>query len=288
MKSTYYATIADSKNVLVPDKSGCTNLVSMAISGNTLYCIKVNSQKNKACLYQYTGAGTVWTSKTTKLLDTEVHGATGMTYYEAETSSSVDKALFIACNNSAAGGRKFVKLKLDGTLVRAFNSVTGTTYTGRFGAITAYRDKEFIVMANGLNTEDKICLMRGQFNKSTESFEVEETFYVKNLGYQSTQDIYYHNTLGLFILSCAKDESMCKNFILQVDYDGLFRAKPTNSFVYEPIDRIGILKSRSTFNKYMISSMSVDQNNQFVTVGNIEKLNGSSIDAIQCLSNFTV
>lgn len=286
MKSTYYAFITDSNNVSVPNSDGCTNLTCMDIVGNNLYCIKVNTDKTKACLYQYSGSGTTWTSKSVKSLTAPVLGATGMSYYEAATSSgSLDKALFVACNNSAADGVKFVKMKLDGILVRVFKTVTGTDYAGRFGAITKYKGKEFIVLANGLSTADKLCLMRGQFNKETESFDTKETFYVKNRGYQSTQDIYYNENFGLFILSCEKDDSMCKNLILQVDYDGLFQDKSGDGGIYEPIDRIGVLKNRTSYNKYMVSSMSIDSAQNIVTVGNIEKTSGTTADAIQCFVN---
>lgn len=288
MISTYYATVKDANNVLVENKDGCTNLCCMDISGNTLYCIKINKDKNKGYLYKYTYNTTkkVWGFSSATLITGAIYDASGMAYSENVTSSgSVDKALMIACNTTTANS-KFVKMSLTGKVIRSY-SCAPAGYTGKFGAITKHKNNEFIVMANGKNTTDSICLMRGKFNKTNESFDILETFYVRNRGYQAMKDIYYNPSAGLFISTHTNNSTSCRNVILQVDYDGLYMNKPANA-QYEAVDRLAVIKSTTTHNDYQVESISVGSTKRFVGVANIVKADGKSADAIIDFSNISI
>ncbi len=289
--STYYATIKDSDNVSVPNENGCTNLGCMDINGNTLYCIKVNSAKTKASLYKYTFSGNTWVKSGASIaVDNALYGANGMAYRENPDGS--DKAILVACNAAGENIPKFVKMRTSGAIVRSYKTCTGTTYTGKFGAITAYKDQGFIVMANDWNTADQICLMRGKFDKATESFGVLETFYVNNQGYQGMQDIYYDERIGLFIPTCTKDDTTRRNVILQVDYDGLCFKKPSpdsnGKIVYKPVDRIAVIKSKNSYNDYQVESIALDSTKHFSAVGNLVDANGKGVDAIMRMTNITI
>lgn len=287
MKTTYFATIYDDKNIEVKDIDGCTNLGCISIVGDILYCIKTNSDNNKGYLCKYKGSGVSWSKLGEPIkINGNVHAANGMTYYK--NPSNNDEALFVSCNTSTAN-RKIVKLSLSGTVLQSYSCGSA----GRFGAISAYKNGKFFAMANDKNTPSRICIMVGVFNDDGNSFDVLDTYYVENSGYSVTQDIYYNESAGLFI--CTTEPGTCRSMILQVDFDGKFSPKPSTGQDYKAIDKIAVWKDNVELNNvkmyktYQLESIDLDSQNRIVGVGNIVKnVTGAKNDSIQYIANITI
>lgn len=208
---TYSFTCGMAKGVEVGDKKvggiNTTNFGAIAMGNNNiLYGIKAGS--NNSYNTAASCVASVFTlanynnlsGKRTDICD--VYSGNGMCLYHANGMDYYDGDLYIACGEVAKiEQNSFIKMSADGkNFKRYFNG------NNRANAISHYRGKQFLVFTDTEPEEDNNTsrriyrLLIGEFSGNT--FNVSQTHYFLNTGYETIQDIFHDDNYGTFIVTC--------------------------------------------------------------------------------------
>lgn len=209
---TYSFTCGMTKGMKVDDKKvggiNTTNFGAIAMGDNNiLYGIKAgsnNSYKTAAGCVASVFALSNYNSSSgsrTDIYDVEsteeniyLYHANGMDYYGGN--------LYIACGEvKDVGQNSFVKMSVDGTEFTRYSNGDN-----RANAISHYRGKQFLVYTETKNEKEQstsraiCCLLIGEFSGNT--FNVSQTHYFLNTGYETIQDIFHDDNYGTFVVTC--------------------------------------------------------------------------------------
>ena len=263
---TISATPVD--GALIPDKSA-TNVAGIAIVGSDMYCVKTTGIKTtllKTADYTTTEATTV-----KKDLNWFALGLTKIGNY-----------LYMLAENykGYGGSTTIVKLDTKGNQLGTY-SIQKICPNGALG----------ITAADGTNEKFIIMHYTDSNNAGTLTFSVvnwkesdaECTFTVVNSGFGYTtqlQDIYYHTSFGLFILT-NNTFSTLQNRILVVDY----HLTDDNGKKYTPSTVINVNKT-GAYKQYNLESICMKAKH-LVLASNVVTSDGTTEDKFSVLEGIT-
>lgn len=209
---TYSFTCGMTEGAKVPNKDiggiTATNFGTIAMGGKTLYGIKAGSNNRyESAAGCVAGVFTLPDydnpkQKTPQKIINIAPGNKEKCLYHANGMDYYDGNLYIACGEvKDVGQNSFVKMSTDGTeFIRYLNG------NNRANAISHYRGKQFLVYTETKNQKEQstsraiCCLLIGEFSGNT--FNVSQTHYFLNTGYETIQDIFHDDNYGTFIVTC--------------------------------------------------------------------------------------
>lgn len=263
---TISATPVD--GALIPDKSA-TNVAGIAIVGSDMYCVKTTGLK-------------------TTLLKTANYTATEATTIKKDLNwfalglTKIGNYLYMLAENHKGYGDSttIVKLDTNGSQLGTYN-IQKICPNGALG----------ITAADGTNEKFIIMHYTDSSNAGTLTFSVvnwkgakaERTFTVVNSGFGYTahlQDIYYHTSFGLFILT-NNTFSTLHNRILVVDY----HLTDDNGKKYTPSTVINVNKT-GAYKQYNLESICMKANH-LVLASNVVTSDGTTEDKFSVLEGIT-
>ena len=263
---TISATPVD--RALIPDE-GATNVAGIAIVGSDMYCVKTTGLKTT--LLKTTDYTTAKATAVKKDLNWFALGLTKIGNY----------LYMLAEDHKGYGGSTtIVKLDTKGNQLGTYN-IKNICPNGALG----------ITAADGTNEKFIIMHYTDSNNAGTLTFSVvnwkesdaECTFTVVNSGFGYTtqlQDIYYHTSFGLFILT-NNTFSTLQNRILVVDY----HLTDDNGKKYTPSTVINVNKT-GAYKQYNLESICMKANH-LVRASNVVTSDGTTEDKFSVLEGIT-
>lgn len=255
----------------IPDKNA-TNVAGIAIVGSDMYCVKTTGLKTT--LYKTTN----YTSSSAKVTDIKQ----GLNWFALGLTKIGNYLYMLAEDHKGYGGSTtIVKLDTAGNQISTFSI---TNICGKSGALG-------ITAADGTNEKFIIMHYAKDSSANTLTFSVvnwgsskaEKKFTVTNSGYGYTtqlQDIYYHTSYGLFILTNNTFTTL-KNRILVVDYKNTDGSGKN----YVPSAVIDV-KAKGDYKQYNLESICMKANH-LVLVSNVVTSSGAAEDRFSVLNGIT-
>ena len=263
---TISATPVD--GALIPDKSA-TNVAGIAIVGSDMYCVKTTGLKTTLL-------------KTTDYMATKATAVKKDLNWFALGLTKIGNYLYMLAEDHKGygGSTTIVKLDTKGNQLGTY-SINEICPKGALG----------ITAADGTNEKFIIMHYADKSNAGTLAFSVVDwkaaeaasTFTVTNSGFGYTtrlQDIYYHTSFGLFILT-NNTFSTLQNRILVVDY----HLTDDKGKKYTPCSVINVNKT-GEYKQYNLESICMKANH-LVLASNVITSDGTAEDKFSVLEGIT-
>lgn len=263
---TISATPVD--GALIPDKSA-TNVAGIAIVGSDMYCVKTTGLKTTLL-------------KTTDYMATKATAVKKDLNWFALGLTKIGNYLYMLSEDHKGygGSTTIVKLDTKGNQLGTY-SINEICPKGALG----------ITAADGTNEKFIIMHYADKSNAGTLAFSVVDwkaaeaasTFTVTNSGFGYTtrlQDIYYHTSFGLFILT-NNTFSTLQNRILVVDY----HLTDDKGKKYTPCSVINVNKT-GEYKQYNLESICMKANH-LVLASNVITSDGTAEDKFSVLEGIT-
>lgn len=263
---TISATPVD--HALIPDE-GATNVAGIAIVGSDMYCVKTTGLKTTLL-------------KTTDYMATKATAVKKDLNWFALGLTKIGNYLYMLAEDHKGygGSTTIVKLDTKGNQLGTY-SINEICPKGALG----------ITAADGTNEKFIIMHYADKSNAGTLTFSVVDwkaakaasTFTVTNSGFGYTtqlQDIYYHTSFGLFILT-NNTFSTLQNRILVVDY----HLTDDKGKKYTPCAVINVNKT-GEYKQYNLESICMKANH-LVLASNVITSDGTAEDKFSVLEGIT-
>lgn len=255
----------------IPDKNA-TNVAGIAIVGSDMYCVKTTGLKTT--LYKTTN----YTSSSANAIAVKQE----LNWFALGLTKIGDYLYMLAEDHKGYGGSTTI-VKLD-TAGNQINTFSITNICGNSGALG-------ITAADGTNEKFIIMHYAKDGSANTLTFSVvnwgsataEKRFTVTNSGYGYTtqlQDIYYHTSYGLFILTNNTFTTL-QNRILVVDY----KNTDSSGKNYVPSAVINV-DVKGNYKQYNLESICMKANH-LVLAANVITEAGTAEDRFSVLNGIT-
>lgn len=256
------------KGIEVPnnnmDGKSATNMSGFAVNGTKAFCVKRNNDAEKATIYTISNFTTSPSITRKEVISCATYGMTQYNncLYIAALKNNVNKIVKVS---SGAVIEKEFATKIDGKEMKC-------------QAISHYQGDEFILMANALNTGNKLCFVIGKFNEATQQFEETKRFYVENKGYATLQDIYYDPVYGLFIVTNEKVDNAytTANLILLVDLENNTASTYNGKPLYYPSGEFKFDGKTSQYKQLNVESLAIGPNRYMYIAANVVPASSAS------------
>lgn len=253
---------------LIPDE-GATNVAGIAIVGSDMYCVKTTGLKTTLL-------------KTTDYTTTKATSVKkGLNWFALGLTKIGNYLYMIAEDHKGYGGSTtIVKLDTQGNQLDTY-SIKNICPNGALGITAADGTSEKFIIMHYADSSNASVLTFSVVNWN--AAKAANTFTVTNSGFGYTtqlQDIYYHTSFGLFILT-NNTFSTLQNRILVVDY----HLSDTNGKKYTPSTVINVNKT-GAYKQYNLESICMKANH-LVLASNVVTSDGTAEDKFSVLEGIT-